>query len=159
MNSAMAPLIEIYRANNMLLLNAVKDVKESDLSLRPDDKANSMLWIAGHMTDARYMATKMVGHEEECPWGDLFSRGEAVDNSAVPDMTEIVEVCNGISKTMLNVLTNAPDEILEAPSTLDLPVEDNNVLNGIAFLAMHDSYHIGQLAYIRRLLGYNQLVG
>jgi hypothetical protein len=34
-----------------------------------------------------------------------------------------------------------------------LPGSDGTVLGGVAFLLQHESYHIGQLAYIRRMYG------
>jgi len=160
MNSAMAPLIEIYRANNMLLFNAVKDVKEQHIGVRPDDKANSILWIAGHLTASRFFVMSMAGHDEKCAWGELFG-GEIKpgDEDKYPAMSEITDTWNKISKTLLNTLTNATDEALKGKPPFDFPVEDKTNLGGLAFMPLHESYHVGQLAYIRRLLGYNQLVG
>jgi len=38
-------------------------------------------------------------------------------------------------------------------STQEFPVEDRTVMGGIAFLLLHESFHIGQLAYLRRCVG------
>ena len=160
MNPSMAPLIEIYRVNNMLLPNAVKDVKEEHFGVKPNDKANSLLWVVGHLASSRFMVMSMAGHDEKCPWGELFG-GEIQpgDVESYPAMSEITDTWNKISKTLLNTLSNVSDEVLKGEPPFDFPVEDKTNLGGIAFMALHESYHVGQLAYIRRLLGYAQLVG
>jgi len=41
-----------------------------------------------------------------------------------------------------------------APSTRRFPVDDPSVGAGLAFLLQHESYHIGQIALLRRQHGY-----
>jgi hypothetical protein len=36
---------------------------------------------------------------------------------------------------------------------------DGKIGGLIAFLAFHETYHVGQLSYLRKWLGYGQLVG
>ena len=44
-------------------------------------------------------------------------------------------------------------EELRRPKVHRFPLEDTTELGLIAFLTQHDSYHIGQLAFLRRQLG------
>ncbi len=42
---------------------------------------------------------------------------------------------------------------LDAPAPGSFPGGDPSVLGALAFLSLHESYHLGQLGYLRRLLG------
>ena len=39
------------------------------------------------------------------------------------------------------------------------PIKQPGVLGALAFLALHDSYHLGQLGYLRKVLGHPGVVG
>jgi uncharacterized damage-inducible protein DinB len=51
------------------------------------------------------------------------------------------------------------DADLAAKAPFQFPVDDDTILGVIAFMAMHESYHIGQLSAIRRQLGLPGLAG
>jgi uncharacterized damage-inducible protein DinB len=44
-------------------------------------------------------------------------------------------------------------ETIERPGAHRFPVPDPTPLGMLAFLAQHDSYHVGQVAFLRRQLG------
>jgi len=51
-----------------------------------------------------------------------------------------------------------------APEALAQPVSSGRTLDGkisgrIAFLSLHESYHVGQMAYLRKWLGFGQAAG
>ena len=52
-----------------------------------------------------------------------------------------------------------PTTVLEGASPIEFPIESKTILGAIAFLALHESYHMGQLAYVRRFFDGTQLVG
>jgi len=56
----------------------------------------------------------------------------------------------------LKVLT---DEELSKPAPFPVPAGDKTQRGAIVFLNFHETYHIGQMAYLRKWLGYSQLVG
>jgi uncharacterized damage-inducible protein DinB len=55
-------------------------------------------------------------------------------------------------------LTSLDDDSLAQPATMQLP-GTKTVADELAFFAFHDSYHTGQMAYIRKALGYPGLAG
>lgn len=160
MNTNLAPLAEIYKVNSQLLLASFKEMTDDDIIRRPGGKSNSMLWIAGHVTTYRYFILRLIGLDDDCPWGELFDRGATVKaDTDNPPAAEILEKWEELSGTMIEGFSRVPATVLEATSPVDLPVDDKTILGAIAFLALHESYHIGQLAYVRRFLGQSQLVG
>jgi uncharacterized damage-inducible protein DinB len=50
------------------------------------------------------------------------------------------------------------DASLAQPSTMPVP-GTKTVADLLAFFALHDSYHTGQMAYLRKALGYPGLAG
>lgn len=55
-------------------------------------------------------------------------------------------------------LASLDDESLAAPARLHVP-GTNTVADELAFFALHESYHVGQLAYVRKGLGYPGMAG
>jgi hypothetical protein len=51
------------------------------------------------------------------------------------------------------------DAELSAKCPRDFPIADKTMRGAITFLAYHEGYHVGQMAYLRKLLGKGQLVG
>lgn len=55
-------------------------------------------------------------------------------------------------------LASLNDEYLAGPATMELP-KAKTMADQLAFLALHERYHVGQMAYIRKALVYPRLVG
>ncbi len=160
MHPSIAPLVEIYKINTRLLLRAFRDISEDDTVRQPSDNSNSMLFIAGHMTSARFLIGKMAGLPDKNPWGDLFARRAPLkDQSDYPTLADIIENWKSFSEEMIEKLSGLSDDDVRMSSPRDFPGDDKTMVGAFASMALHDSYHIGQLAYIRKLLGYESLVG
>jgi hypothetical protein len=55
-------------------------------------------------------------------------------------------------------LDDLGEDGLVAPSPRSLPIPDKTIRGAINFAAFHESYHVGQMAYIRKWLGFPGLV-
>jgi uncharacterized damage-inducible protein DinB len=158
MHLSIAPLVEIYKTNTGLLLAALKDVSGEAVVKRPGDSVNSLHFVAGHMTNSRYAVGNLIGLSDQCPWPGLFSRGARVkDISEYPPIFEIVEAWSSISEKVISRLSELTEEDLRVPAPGNFPVDDKTMLGAIAFLALHDSYHVGQLGYVRKFFNYSPL--
>lgn len=160
MHAVLEPLAGIYAVNYDLVRKAVGDISEDDLAARPSDDANSMHCVTGHIVSARYFLAGLIGLEDKCPFGDLYVGGvdwkQTVSDPAIEDILSTYEDIAGRITARLDEMTETD---LEAKAAQAFPGGDESVRWAIAFLAMHESYHVGQLAYIRKLLGYESLVG
>ena len=110
---------------------------------------------------SRSSLAKICGGEDvENPWGKLFARGASVDaNISYPEVTQIIELWDGVTAKLMNRLEVLDDEELSKPSPFPVPTGEKSKRGAIAFLNFHETYHIGQMAYLRKWLGYSQLVG
>jgi hypothetical protein len=158
--SAMAaPVATIFSFNEPFVLEALNGLTDEELWRAPSDRNNAMLWVAGHVVQTRAMLLGFLGDPVDTGWGKLFDRGaQVVDRSAYPSRDEIERVMRDVSPRLHAKLASVPDDVLARPATLNVPGL-KTVADELAFFALHDSYHVGQLSYIRKSLGRPGLAG
>ena len=160
MNPQLKPIVNLYNVNTNLFLKALDMANEADLYDRPLGKANSLHWIAGHLTVTRFMVAKMLGLQVEFPKAQLFEFGaEPQDPSAYPTIEEIVTGWNNISEKLKDQFEKVGDDVLAGKPPFEVPGVEKTIGALVAFLQLHESYHVGQLAYINRLHGGERLTG
>jgi len=160
MHERVTPLYWIYLINERLYNRALDGVATEDVCRRVGTDANSMLFVAGHLMTSRFGLLGILGDEAKNPWPGLFSRGETHQKpEAYPSIDEIRSAWNDASERFRARLESASEAELAAPAPFEVPAEEQTVLGAVAFLAMHESYHIGQFSVMRKLLGYESLVG
>ena len=160
MDSRVSPILEQLQLNHALFKTALADMSEAHIITRIDGGGNSAGWIAGHLASSRFVLGELIGLDLANPFGDLFARGaEVQDDSAYPPLADIVAAYETISEAIMARLGDLTASDLDKELGAPYPVQEPTVLNGIAFLAFHEAFHIGQLGYIRKLLGYQTLAG
>jgi hypothetical protein len=73
-------------------------------------------------------------------------------------VAEIVRAWDEVSGKLSSSLAGAPEEMLAQPVSNGITL-DGKISGKIAFLSLHESYHVGQMAYLRKWLGHGQTVG
>lgn len=63
-----------------------------------------------------------------------------------------------VSQRLQASLGSIDDDRLAQPTPVKLP-RARTLADALAFFALHDTYHVGQMAYIRKAPGYPRLVG
>ncbi len=158
MPSQLAFAAASFRQNANLLEKSYSGIQPSEWLLRPNQTTNSLLWIAGHLVWARSMVLRNLEQTWTRPWFELFARGSAiVEPEKYPAPEEVLAAWADISQTLGEALDNAPEEVIAKPA--NPPSLDGTRAGMIAFLAYHETYHVGQAAYLRRWLGHEGVVG
>jgi uncharacterized damage-inducible protein DinB len=151
---------EQYTVSERLALKAFGEMKPEDMYVRPIDKANSFHWVFGHITSSRYGLAKMLGLKESVAWDKLYERGADVyDASVYPTIDEIHAAFLDISKKLTARFETLTEDDLVVESPYNIPGVEKTTAGILAFLSFHESYHVGQLAYILKLHGRAKLVG
>ncbi|OGF64700.1 MAG: hypothetical protein A2Y62_14665 [Candidatus Fischerbacteria bacterium RBG_13_37_8] len=144
----------ILECNTQLFLNVLNGVTDEIALKRVNQKSNSILFLAAHLLDARYFLANYTGNSIECPFKELFRKvNSAKDALLLPDLSKIIAEWNNISPLLINHLEHLPNEVLQKTSEMSFPINDKTIMGGIAFLVQHESYHIGQIAFLRKLHG------
>jgi len=156
---SITPVAFILAANDGLADRAFLGVKPEDLWKRPTAQTNSMLWIYAHMVATRGRILSLLG-ETYAAGLDAFGRGaEVQDASAYPSREKINEVSRDVNARLFAKLATLGDADLSREATGPKPPSVQTVGEQLAFFALHDSYHVGQLAYVRKALGLPGVVG
>ncbi len=160
MHQSIAQIAALYNLNTQLLTKTLAGIKDEDTFARPNDKANSANFIAGHTVSSRFSVASSLGMKEECPWGELYGMGaEIKDASEYPSMDEIKKVWDDLSAKLAARLEEVGEDVLNAEGAWQPPGCEKTNLGIASFMQFHESYHIGQLAYVSRLFGGEQLFG
>ena len=149
----------IFKTNTDLLKRTIQGIPPDRLLERPGDDSNHLLWIAGHVVVHRARVLKLLGQEWSAPWEELFVRGAkltAPEN--YPGIEELVHAWDEVSGKLPSSLASASPEALAEPVSKGMTL-DGKISGQIAFLALHESYHVGQMAYLGKWLGFGQAVG
>lgn len=155
-----APLAMIFRLNDDIVLRSLEGLSDEELWRRQTGRNNPILWVAGHVVQTRTVPLKILGEEFDTGWGNLFARGATLlPSTTYPSREQIQQVMSDVSRRLDAKLASVGDDQLVQPGAgPDVP-GGKTVADQIAFFALHDSYHVGQMAFIRKGLGYSGLTG
>ena len=153
MNISVKSTVEFFSLNNKLYEKAFENLDDDASRKQFDPETNSAIWILGHLVTARHHLARLMGLQEEMPWGGLFNKAiNEIDSSQFPALSEIKDAWSNISKKIMSRLAELEEKDLSAAPPSPFPTEENTIRAAVVFLAQHECYHIGQLSYIRRLL-------
>lgn len=142
----------IYERNQSLLAKATEGFTIEQWIAQPQG-ANSALWVLGHIAWARSRALRLIGYTWTKQWLSLFERGsKPVSAPEYPPVEEVLDAWEDLCASLPAALEAASERTLAAPVQQPSPSLDGTVGGMVSFLAMHESYHVGQLAYLRRLV-------
>jgi uncharacterized damage-inducible protein DinB len=149
------PLREILQLNTALFDHCLEGVDDALARKKVDAKTNSMLFIAVHLLDARFYMAESLGLAVNDPLKDRFQefQNEADLLRTPPHLVQILEAWKVIAPHLERRFGELTERELKLELPGKFPVDDPTLLGGMAFLAQHESYHIGQLAILRRLHG------
>ena len=158
-NSAAAPIALIFAFSDPFVHQALEGLTPEELWRPLTTSNNPLLWVTGHIVQTRAMVLQMLGEQVDTGWGTLFDRGAKVgDPKNYPSGPEVARVMREISQRLHTALGALQDEQLSRPASLPIPGL-KTLTDELAFFALHDAYHVGQLAYVRKGLGYPGLAG
>ena len=155
-----APLALVFELNNGSIARAIEGLSEEQLEKRLSDCNNSMLWILAHLTHVRAGMLRLLGKPVDTGWGALFARGAAVrDDVTYPSSDEVLRVHQKVAAAVADTLASLTPEQLAAPAVNSPIPLAKTVGEQVGFFTMHDSYHVGQLSYIRKGFGLPGVAG
>jgi DinB superfamily len=136
--SAAEVIAYIFAANTGLVAKAFEGVADDQLWARATPENNPILWIAGHMVGTRALILRLLG--------------DPVD--------EILRVHADLApRLQARLVALTADDLAREATVGPKPFGAKSFADQLGFFALHDSYHAGQLGYVRKTLGLSNLVG
>ncbi len=154
MDPVIAPSVALFAFNARLFEKALLGLSSEQLLSSPSESSNPILWIAGHLANTRFGLSAMLGRKLHRPWGDIFNRSASrPTKDSYPELSVVHAAWTEVGAALLGRFEELTDADLRAPSPRPFPVPDPSMRGAIAFLAYHEGYHLGQIAYVRKALG------
>lgn len=158
-NEQIKPIRETYRFNTELVLLALEDLSPEDAVRRwKNGQGSSIAYLVGHVSSSRYGVLKTLGAETRNPYAELYGAGVgAKDGAAYPPLAELAAGWRQTAARLDAALHAVTDEQALRPATESYPTGDQTLRGQLAFIAWHESYHIGQIGILRTEMGYPSL--
>lgn len=149
----LTPVHQILSLNTRLLHHCLDGVDDALGTRRVTPDTNSLTFLAAHLTESRHWICLMAGRPLANPLEGRLKGKTLDDLGPLPTLAEITAAWDAVSAHLLTMLGELTSEDLGREATRRLPGSDGTVGSVLPFLAQHDSYHIGQMAILRRQLG------
>lgn len=156
MNDAVRLLRSLLMLNTKLWLNCLEGVTDEAAWSRSNTPINNAGFIALHLIDARFFMADLLGLEAANPYAEALAEVRSpadLPEAYQPSLDELRRVWQEVSDVLLDGVPTVEEAVWRRTSPQRFPVEDPSVLGGMHFLVNHESYHIGQLALLRKYLG------
>jgi uncharacterized damage-inducible protein DinB len=158
--SQIADAAHSFHMNSSLLKKSFEGLTTEEWLRRPGDSSNHLLWIVCHMIKSRGNTLELLGTTWTKPWFLLFGRGaELTDSAQYPAPEEVVQAFSEAGRLLKAAFDEVSEETLTAPTEVKVPNADGTLGGAIRFMAYHDTYHAGQVAFLRCWLGHDRVAG
>ena len=79
--------------------------------------------------------------------------------AAYPSSDALLDAWREVSGLLAGVLGSVSEEALSQPAPNGPPSPDGKISGVVNFLAIHETFHLGQISYVRGWLGHKGLMG
>jgi uncharacterized damage-inducible protein DinB len=154
MDPQVKPLAVLYELNTDLLLNCLDGLSDEEARRRLEAGGNSITFLAEHLIDTRHFLVARLGQPLANPVARYLADVRSIDDIVEwATLDEVRAAWQAVSEHLQVVLSGLTPAELTELNVHRFPLEDSSRLGLVAFLAQHDSYHLGQIGFIRRQLG------
>jgi hypothetical protein len=156
MSTPLADLGRRFRFNERLLGMVSEGFTPAEWAAPPGEKGgNSSHWMLAHLVvQRRALARKLGGAAPAEPWEAAFkpgSKGALAPDTPAP--AALLATFTALGELIGARLTALEPAAAAAPWGGRLPDGGTTVADGAHFLYFHETYHLGQIGLVRRILG------
>jgi hypothetical protein len=150
-----------FNLNASFLKQGLAGMSDADWVTRPNGHCNHIQWIVGHLAFSRSMVLARLGDTWSKPWMHLYARGaKCVESPEAPTPTEMMEAWEESCSRLNAALETASEDLLDMPAPKPGPPSADGLLCGtVNFMALHETYHVGQASFVRSWLGKPGVMG
>ena len=149
----------IFKFNNGLIKRSLEGLSDDEVWTELSGSGNPIGWVLGHLTETRAGILRELGVPFDPGWGGVFKRGSMRQNrSLYPSRQDIETQWQATHHAMRDGFALLTAERLVQPATREVPGV-RTYADQLGFYAAHESYHVGQIGFIRKQLGHSSIAG
>ena len=154
MHPSVIPLAAVFRLNTELLLNCLEGLDDPIAQQRGTSRTNSVAFLVAHLVESRHFIAALLGAPVPSPLPPALADARSLDDAGeIPALGALAGAWEAVS-AHLAVQVERTDTAQLAQEGQHFPGSDGTVLGALVFLVQHESYHLGQVALLRRQLGF-----
>ena len=147
--------LTIFNLNTKLFTNCIEGITEEQSNATISPYTNCIKWVAAHIIWARYNASSIMGNPPaNNPYIGLFEDFRPTNQEDdYKTITEIKEEWKKASDLLENSFSKIEPDFWEKEAPMKFPLlgDDSNA-GLITFFAQHESFHLGQLAILKKAI-------
>lgn len=152
-STRMYSLVFLYDLHTDFFGRAIDGISDEAAQNRQGTKANHIAWITGSMVQERFEMAKQFGVDMKQGAHELFKDHKGIQEGVTyPSLAEYKKDWEIISPIYRNALINVSNEKLN--STYEMEGMSMPYFDLFAFMTYREASCIGQIALLRRQLGY-----
>ncbi len=153
-------LADVFRTTYWVIQQQTDGLTHADSLRQLPFRGNCLNWVLGHILASRSRVLEHLGQEPL--WDEDRIACYARDSSPVTDGQDAVafgEMLSDLARSQEQILAGlAAISTQELERTVPWGQGERPVAWVVGFLAWHETYHTGQLEYLRQLAGKNDAV-
>lgn len=151
MNQIMAQ----FELQTSLFLNSLENISDKESNLQVHENLNPLKWVSGHILNTRMsLITILTNKSADENYQNYFGKGSTNKfDENVPTIENIKENWLLVSKEFTEILNNLTEEKQFSLPPFQTSIPDQTLLGLIAYFAIHEAHHIGQISVLRKLMG------
>lgn len=154
-------LVDRLQTARRWTLNLLSDIEESRWFDAPGPGLGHVAWQVGHLAASQVVLVhtrcfdKNYTDHLSASFRDTFGRGSkpVADRAAYPPLADIRANFDRIHRESIDLITGMNPAELDRPTAGEPHPMFANKAGAIGMASMHESFHAGQIALIRRLAG------
>jgi uncharacterized damage-inducible protein DinB len=148
------PWARLLALNGDLLLNSLDGLTSDQASTPVTPGGNTVGFLVAHLVDSRHFIARLVGAPMANPVEQALAGAKSwADVRELPALPVLRTAWLDVSRHLDHALAACDRARLDAPCEQRFPGSDGTLEGALAFLVQHDSYHLGQIALLRRQHG------
>jgi uncharacterized damage-inducible protein DinB len=135
-------------------LNELLNISDEQSNKKGADNLNPIKWVAGHILNTRMTLLSILsGVAVNQDFNKIFGKGSSnAIEPHFPTLDELKLKWGAVSSDLYACLKDISSEKLLSPPPFQSSISDKTLHGLITYMASHESYHIGQLSILKKLI-------
>ncbi|MFA5299923.1 MAG: DinB family protein [Lutibacter sp.] len=150
----MKQIIAQFELQTSLFLNSLENISDQESNLQNHENLNPIKWVAGHIANTRMsLITILTGKSANPTYQKHFGKGSSNKfDKEVPTIENIMANWLVVTTELTDILKNLSEEKQQTLPPFQTSIPDQTLHGLIAYFAIHEAHHIGQISVLRKLI-------